>query len=249
MPGNHIKVLVIDDNQVVLDVTAAGLEAEGFTVDTALDGNTGLAKSSEMKPDLVLLDVKLPDIDGFQVCKELRSRPATQATPVIMMTGDRTVDIDKGFAVGADDCIIKPIDLAYLSARIIKLVKKKQKILLVDDDRQICDMLADVLGKQDFDVEVHYDGRNILDVVRKAHPDIIFLDVSLPVGPDGLEMCMQIKNNPETKHIPVIMLTANESVDSVEKCFNFGAEDYIFKPFKIPDLLLKLRKYLKNAVR
>jgi DNA-binding response OmpR family regulator len=243
--GNNISLLVIDDNQALLETMSIGLEADGFTVATAPDGKKGLDKASAIKPHLILLDVRLPDIDGFQVCRELRRNPDTAATPVILVTGDRTVDIDKGFAVGADDCIMKPVDLGYLSNRILKLVNKRNKVLVIDDDRQICDMLARIIIDQQCDAHVCHDGMNMMDVVRSEKPDLVLLDISLPVGPDGVELCRTIKNDPEAKTIPVIMLTANEHMDSIEKCFEYGAEDYIFKPFNINDLLLRVRKYIK----
>ncbi|MHB9155487.1 MAG: response regulator [Endomicrobiales bacterium] len=245
MTAKGIKVLIVDDNQNILDVSAEGLGMDGFETMTAINGRTALFKIRENKPDIILLDVNLPDIDGFQICRQLRSDPKTSGVPVILMTGDRTIDIDKGFSVGADDCIIKPIDLEKLALTIEKLVKKKKKVLVLDDDRQICDMLRDVITKQQFDVEVLYDGKNVIEEVKRASPDLMLLDVSLEVAPDGVEICRMLKSDPATRGIPVIMLTANEFADAIEKCFSFGAEDYIFKPFNIPDLILKVDKYLR----
>jgi DNA-binding response OmpR family regulator len=244
-----IKVLIIDDDEIVVEITTAGLELNGFEVFSAVDGGTGIEKINEKRPDVVLLDLRLPDIDGFEVLRQLRAKPDNSGMHVIMITGDRTIDIDKAFAFGADDCIIKPIDMNFLAERIKKLTKKKYRVLIVEDDRQLCVMLRNVLENQDYEVEFYHDGSNLLDTVIKNKPDVLLLDISLPTGPDGTELCKTLKNNNATKMLPVIMLTANEHVSSVEKCFSFGAEDYIFKPFKIPDLISKIKKHLRISSR
>jgi DNA-binding response OmpR family regulator len=161
-----------------------------------------------------------------------------------MVTGDATVDIEKGFSVGADDCIMKPLDINYLAARIRKMVRRKDRILLVEDDRQVCDIITRVLGKHGCEVEVLNDGSNFVAKVKQFVPDIILLDISLGVPPDGVELCGLVKNDPEMKSIPVLMLTANECTRSIDACFSMGVEDYIFKPFTIPDLLGKIKKHL-----
>jgi DNA-binding response OmpR family regulator len=244
-----IKVLVVDDDPVVVDVTTAGLELDDFEVSTAVDGRSGVTKTDEVHPDVVLLDLRLPDIDGFEVLRQIRSKPANTDIHVIMITGDHTIDIDKAFALGADDCIIKPIDMRFLVSRISKLLKKKYHVLIVEDDRQICEVLKNMLEKHDYDVAIFHDGNTIIEAIKQSKPDIILLDISLPIGPDGFELCKTIKNDPATKTIPVIMLTANEYANAVEKSFSFGAEDYIFKPFNVSELISKIKKYLRISIR
>lgn len=244
-----IKVLIIDDDHILVDVTSAGLEVDGFEVFTALDGKQGLKIVDEAKPDVVLLDLRLPDVDGFDVLRQIRNTQKNYDIHVIMITGDHTIDIDKAFALGADDCIIKPIDMAYLVTRIGKLVQKKNHVLVVEDDRQIGDMLKDVLEKSGYIVDILHDGAKLMEEVKKYKPDLMLMDISLPVGPDGGQLCKIIKDNPLTKKIPVIMLTANDYADAVEKCFSYGAEDYIFKPFTVPDIMSKIQKYLRLSGR
>jgi DNA-binding response OmpR family regulator len=242
--AKNIRVLIVDDDVTILDTLTVTLENEGFVVTTAINGRQGLVKIIDSQPDLVLLDVRLPDIDGFQVCRETRSNPRGAGIPIILMTGDMTVDIDRGFSLGADDCIIKPLDMKYLTSRIKKLAGGRTQILVVDDDRQIGDMLSKVISAQKYEPQVLTDGSNIMNVIKEKKPDLLLLDISLPIGPDGVEICRMLKSDPSTRDIPVIMLTANEYVDAVEKCFSFGAEDYLFKPFSIPDLVLRMKKYI-----
>ena len=246
---DKIKILIVDDDETMVEVTTAGLEVDGFEVSFAFNGKKGIEKVEEVHPDVVLLDLRLPDIDGFEVLKKIKAKPENSAMHVIMITGDRTIDIDKAFALGADDCIIKPIDMKYLVSRIWVLTKKQYRVMVVEDDRQISEMIKNALEKQGYGVSVHYDGKNIIEVMKKAKPDVLLLDISLPVGPDGIELCKTVKADPSNKALPVIMLTANEYASSVDKCFSFGASDYIFKPFYMPDLLAKIKKYLRISTR
>jgi DNA-binding response OmpR family regulator len=122
-------------------------------------------------------------------------------------------------------------------------------VLVVEDDRQISDILRKVLEKNEYHVDIYHDGYKLIETIKKTQPDIILLDISLQVGPDGVELCRMIKEDPSAKNAPIIMLTANEYTDTVEKCFGYGAVDYIFKPFVMSELLLKMKKYLRISNR
>lgn len=239
------KVLIIEDNKLFLETLKDFLETKGFSVETLMEGSGALEKVKKINPDIILVDVLLPGKDGFQICSQLKNDVDTASIPIVLMTGDETVDIDKGFSLGADDCIFKPFDLNDVEHRIINIVEKKRRILIVDDDRKIGDMLTIALTKEKYDVHVLYDGSNIFDVIRKENPDLIFLDISLQIPPTGLEISRQIKSNALTKHVPLLMFTGSKDAEMIDKCFEHGADDYLFKPFTIPELLEKIKKYLK----
>jgi len=110
------KVLIIEDEKSISDIIKFNLIKEGFEVDTAFDGMAGLTKALETNPDLVLLDVMLPSIDGFSVCKKIRE---TNMVPIIMLTAkEEEVDKVLGLELGADDYITKPFGMRELVARI-----------------------------------------------------------------------------------------------------------------------------------
>ena len=120
------KVLIIEDEKSISDIVKFNLVKEGFEVDTAFDGLTGLNKAMEIKPDLILLDVMLPSMDGFQVCKKVRE---TSNVPIIMLTAkEEEVDKVLGLELGADDYITKPFGMRELVARIKANIRRTEAV-------------------------------------------------------------------------------------------------------------------------
>ena len=116
------KVLVVDDNPNICDVLRMYLENEGYSVILAYDGEEALVKFNALKPDIILLDVMLPTLDGWQVCREVRKK---SSVPIIMITakGD-TFDKVLGLELGADDYIVKPFDTKEVIARIKAIARR-----------------------------------------------------------------------------------------------------------------------------
>src|SRR5512136_458676 len=119
------RVLVIDDDPAALRLTAYVFQRAGYAVHLAVNGADGLAKAEEFKPDLVILDVMMPDMSGLMVCQRLRARPSTARVPIIMLSAKSLVgDKVSGFQVGADDYVVKPVDAKELLARVAALLNR-----------------------------------------------------------------------------------------------------------------------------
>ncbi|HSH01536.1 MAG TPA: response regulator transcription factor [Anaerolineae bacterium] len=118
------KILVIEDEERIRQFLSRGLAYEGYTVETASDGQTGLDLARENPPDLVLLDIMLPGIDGLEVCRRLR---AVNTVPILMLTAKESIeDRVKGLDTGADDYLVKPFAFDELMARIRSLLRRAQ---------------------------------------------------------------------------------------------------------------------------
>ncbi len=120
------KILVVDDEPDVVELVEFNLRNAGFDVITAEDGEAALKKAKSSAPDLLVLDIMLPEIDGFEVCKLLRRDPATAKIPIIMLTA-KAAEIDRvlGLEFGADDYLTKPFSPRELILRIKKLIQRK----------------------------------------------------------------------------------------------------------------------------
>lgn len=123
------------------------------------------------------------------------------------------------------------------------LENRIRKVLIVDDTEENIDIVVDVLGDE-YEVSVAMDGESALESVEIEIPDIILLDVMMP-GMDGYEVCRRLKENPDTKDIPIIFLTAKSEVDDETKGLEIGAVDYITKPISVPILLARLKTHLQ----
>jgi two-component system phosphate regulon response regulator PhoB len=119
------NILVIDDEPDILELVRFGLTQEGYSVDTAVDGTDALAQISRRLPDLIVLDLMLPDMSGTEVCRRIRSEPSTAALPVVMLTA-RSEEVDRvvGFEVGADDYVTKPFSARELALRVKAVLRR-----------------------------------------------------------------------------------------------------------------------------
>ncbi|RCK73966.1 MAG: Phosphate regulon transcriptional regulatory protein PhoB (SphR) [Ignavibacteriae bacterium] len=118
------KILIVDDEKDIVDLLKYNLEKEGYEVITALDGQTAIEYSSQ-NPDLILLDVMLPEVDGFEVIKMIKKQKDTENIPVIFLTAKGSeIDEVLGLELGADDYIVKPISIPKLLARVKTVLKK-----------------------------------------------------------------------------------------------------------------------------
>lgn len=119
------KILIIDDDEDFLDWVVAGLSQENYELLTAETGRGGLAVLDKVFPDLIIIDLHLPDIDGFEICRQLKSNTLTAVIPIMMVTGVfKEVEAkEKGYAMGADDFLVKPFSYQELRLRVQKQLK------------------------------------------------------------------------------------------------------------------------------
>ncbi len=136
----QLKVLVVDDEDNIIELIRLGLRYEGFQVEVASDGEQGIALAQRIDPDLVILDVMMPGIDGIEVCRRLRSNPTTRDVPVLMLTAkDEVGDRILGLQTGADDYLTKPFDFYELLERIKAILRRQSRAKSLQGDANIND--------------------------------------------------------------------------------------------------------------
>lgn len=117
------KILIIDDDETIHLICRAYLTKAGHTIESAMDGPDGIVKAKEFVPDLILLDVNMPSMSGFDVAKKLKADPGTASTPIFMLTSlKQEANMERGYEMGIADYITKPTNITQLKLRIEKFL-------------------------------------------------------------------------------------------------------------------------------
>jgi signal transduction histidine kinase/CheY-like chemotaxis protein/sugar lactone lactonase YvrE len=202
-------VLVIDDDASVRELMQRSLGKDGFRIEVAADGRTGLEMAKRLKPAVITLDVMMPSMDGWAVLTALKADPATTGIPVVMLT--IVDDKNMGFALGAADYFTKPIDWQRLSAVLHKYRKPaaSQSVLVVEDDERTREMLRRTLQKEGWQVREAANGRLGLEQLGHGAPGLILLDLMMPEM-DGFGFMQELRKRPDCAQVPVIVITAKD---------------------------------------
>ena len=246
-PGQ--TVLVVDDEPSIRRFLRHILEAEGFLVIESRSGEDAVAIARRELPALVLLDLVLPDIDGFEVLSRLKDKVETENIPVIILS--IIEDEERCFRLGASDYLPKPINRERLVDRVTSLIaigKREDRdgpyrILAVDDDDSVLKALSTILKNHGFEVEIARNGKDGLEKAQANPPDLVILDLMMPIM-TGHEVLLALKQNSTTAEIPVMILTAAEPDERI-RALQGGAESLMTKPFTEKELAKLVRESLQ----
>jgi len=174
----------------------------------AYDGEMALRKAESDGADMVVLDVMLPGMDGWEVLKRLKSDAATRELPVVIISMVENRDL--GMALGADDYFVKPVDREALLARLAALVPREVggRVLVIDDDPALHELVAAGLPERYRLLHAHT-GRDGVEIARSERPDVVLLDLMME-GMDGFEVAAVLKGDERTRQLPIVVLTAKE---------------------------------------
>ncbi len=223
-PGQHL-VLVVDDDPAQRDLLSRFLEREGFAVRTASDGRAGIELARALHPRAILLDVMMPQMDGWSVLGALKADPELATIPVVMVTFVNEPGL--GEALGAADTVLKPVEWDRLKGVMERFHGDAGDILVVDDDPDARARLRTVLERNGWTVSEAADGQEALDVVTHAPPQLILLDITMPVM-DGFAFLHELRQRPGCDDIPVVVLTARD-LDADERRRLAGANRVLSK--------------------
>jgi PAS domain S-box-containing protein len=242
-PSPSKRILVVEDEPDIAELIRYHLEGDGYNVTIADRGEEALAKAHQEKPGLITLDIRLPDIDGFEVLQRLKSDEKTADIPVVILS--IVPDREDGFRLGAVDYVTKPIDAGRLLSAVGALLPKENLILVVDDDRDTTRLVQEVLGRAGFIVRAAHNGFEALAVARGEQPGLILLDLKMP-GLDGYEVLKRLKRDKVTQDIPVVIVTGSVTDEEVKrkKVLALGAAQFLTKPFAIDDFVEEIRRVL-----
>jgi two-component system cell cycle response regulator len=270
------RVLVVDDILSNVKLLEAKLTAEYFEVMTAYNGLECLARMEQAIPDIVLLDVMMPGMDGFEVCRRIKANPRTAHVPVVMVTAlDQPSDRVAGLDAGADDFLTKPVDDAALFARVRSLVRLK----MMTDELRMRESTGQGMGLVDpaeTFTENSHSGRILViedraesvawfsgaltsdhqvasvdtfeeALVRVKGGDFDLIIVSLGMrGFDGLRLCSQLRSLPEGRHVPILVVVSDGDRRKLTQALEMGVNDYLTRPVDKNELVARVRTQLRK---
>ena len=205
--ANRPKILVIDDDKEIRTVIAELLSMSGYDVVEAASGQQGLDHASRFVPDLVLLDVMMPGIDGWTVLSKLQDNPKLADVPVIVLSA--VGDVEMAMSLGAASVLLKPVDASRLTAEIATQLSPLPKcyVLLVEDDADSRTLITRMLEREGWQFRAAINGNAALRILKKSIPAMIVLDLKMP-GMNGLELLEVLGKNPAWARIPVVIVTS-----------------------------------------
>lgn len=229
--GNNGIVLVIDDDAIVCDLIRRQLSKAGFHVFTASTGEEGLQLAEKLRPDVITLDILMPDMDGWSVLPRLKANPNLAEIPVIIVT--MVDDKYRGFALGATDYLMKPINRQQMMDvlqryQLINGITEAGKVLIVEDDPPTRELLRRTMTKQGWQTIEAENGRVALDSLIDNVPDIILLDLMMPEM-DGFQFIEELRRQPDWNRIPVIVITAKDLTAAEQAQLNGHVERILQK--------------------
>ena len=244
------RVLVVDDEPDIVSVIREYLEREGYETLTAYDGKEAVKMALENKPDVITLDLMMPEMDGFEVIERLKEDERTKDIPIIIISVISAMkDKKKTFRLGVADYITKPLTSKRLALSIDEIQrwingdKKSRKILIVDDEPDIVRVVEESLSKEGYQTFKACDGEEALNIAHKESPDLIITDIGMPKM-DGFELIKRLKEDGQTKNIPVIVLTIRDLEPDRVHALGLGVQEYLTKPFFGDHLVAKIEEIL-----
>ncbi|MGJ0506963.1 MAG: PleD family two-component system response regulator [Methylocystis sp.] len=267
------RVLIVDDLLPNIKFLEARLSAEYFDVVSATNGPEALELCRDGRIDIVLLDVMMPGMDGFEVCTRLKADPATMHLPVVMVTAlDQPADRVRGLECGADDFLTKPVDEIALIARVRSLTRLKimldelrarastsanlglasqepndgarGRILLVEDRPSSAERI--VASLRDFhDVEVETHPPDALFRAAENSYELVVVSLNLSEF-DALRLCSQLRSLERTRTIPILLLAETEDRPRLLRGLDLGVNDYVLRPVDRNELMARVRTQLRR---
>lgn len=253
-------VLVIDDEQIICDLLRTMLSGAGYTVITASGGRDGLALFCRQRPRFTLLDLRMPDMHGIEVLKEIR-KVDPQAS-VIILTAWGTDELEsQARKLGITDFLSKNMTFDAIMASTERVLQRaasggnaqalgrsitagpsditdEDSILVVDDEPQIRELLAQFLAPRGYRVAVASNGQEALALVDRAKPSLIILDMYMP-GMNGVEVLKQLRRR--TYKNGIILLTSSHDQKLLKEAWELGVADIMGKPLDLDRLALVIR--------
>lgn len=264
------RVLIVEDNVANLELMVYLLHASGYETATAANGRIGLSAARSNPPDLIVCDVQMPEMNGYEFAQALKSDASLRSIPLVAVTAFAMVgDQEKALAAGFDVYIPKPIEPEYFVARINALLPSERqpqaaaeapaaaeervdrrpvegrRILFVDNVQANLDLVSSIFEYGGYDVVVTRDALRALALARERRPDLIVSDVCMPAT-NGYDFISAVKADRDLRKIPFVFLTSTAVTDAERaRGLALGAAKYLIRPMDSDRLLAEVEGCLR----
>jgi CheY-like chemotaxis protein len=253
------KILVVEDDRDLALQLRRQLEVDGYQVLLAGSGEDALWLAREEQPQLIVLDLMLPDMDGFVVLEQLRSHPDTAPVPVIVASV--LVEPERGYSLGAIDYVVKP----FVEDQLVRAVRQalsslwrvqgqaegyRAKLMVVAGDADFRALMEQTLSARGFEVFLATDGKDALDQVSRRQPDLVLLDLDMP-DMDGYETIRWLKAQEHGRGVPIIAITSSAVDRESAQITVLGADAvaYVTKPLSGEALIDEVRRAIAEKMQ
>jgi len=269
------RILVVDDVDVNIKLLEAKLASEYFNVISANNGETALKIAQDERPDLILLDVMMPRMDGFEVCKRLKADARTSDIPVVMVTAlTETADRVRGLESGADDFLTKPVNDVALFARVRSLVRLRRMMEewrhreeVYDQFNALFDKEAPVEDKGPARIlvweENAFAGARIAELLQPVASEVVrpssaeelvqncdqsieLVILSLAGKLDALRLVSQLRAHEQSRLVPILLIADPSELPRLAKGLDLGATDYLVRPLDRNELIARARTSIRR---
>jgi response regulator RpfG family c-di-GMP phosphodiesterase len=245
------NILLVEDSSMIRKYFHKVLMPLRMNILEAADGIIALHLIQDNQFDLIITDIDMPNLDGIELCQQLKKKPDTRSIPIIMVSSlDSDEDIDRGFQAGASVYLSKTDVQDRLCSAVEDVLsktsqRKKQIILVVDDSHIIRSIVETGLSQAGFQVVTASHGKEALDIIHEKKPDLILSDIAMPVM-DGFALCREIQSDETLKLSPFVVMSTNSERGHMKRMLEIGAAAYIVKPFNIDQLVFLIEKILSD---
>ena len=264
------RLLIVEDNDIERQAIVELLGHEDIELKTVATGGAALQAMLDQPFDCVVLDLRLPDMTGFELLEKVQAEPALADVPVVVFTGkELSAEEHTRLKAMAKSIVLKDVEsperlldetALFLHRVVTDLPAEKQamlerlhgsneallgrKVLVVDDDARNIFALTSLLENQEMDVISATNGRQAIEIIQNTPElSLVLMDIMMP-DMDGYETMREIRGSPKFRTLPILALTAKAMKGAREKCLDAGASDYIAKPVNTDQLLSLMRVWL-----
>lgn len=254
--------LIVENESMNAGHLARYCKALGISTTILSSGKEALKRVTAIHPNIIFLNIHLPDISGWDVLGQLKTNPDTQHIPIVITSVDD--EKEKASQLHADGYLVKFFSLSDLRSIMTNIQKGPSTdefhstapggpiatVMIVDDNEINIDTVADYLGAKNFNVVSAKSGVEFISHAPQFHPDIVLMDIQMP-DMDGLETIRRLRalTDPKLSSIPVVALTALAMPGDRERCIEAGADEYVTKPFRLKELQELIMQILKDKKR